>query len=234
MDHLPGRRLARSTRLTLSHVSQRVTDSMHCSWNTTKSYASSNARRCAFANLKSRSATAARINPRSVTPRYPLIRRGPTAATQVRFTGCLTLPPYPPSIMSIVAFEDSHCSLLAPITHARLACSIHCASYTLLDLLSQLGEPAHGMVRPHLQTIQKIDFPELQPMEEISAELASTTPRLLLNARIAPTRSNFASLQRLLQVAPTEQTTGDRLGPGACGCHPQPSVDLQPTFATRL
>jgi len=109
--------------------------------------------------------------------------------------------------MSIVAFEDSHCALLAPITHARIACSIHCASYTLLDLLSHLGEPTHGMVRPHLQTIQKIDFPELQPMEEISAELASTTPRLLLNARIAPTRSNFASLQRLLQLShpPTRQ-----------------------------
>lgn len=102
------------------------------------------------------------------------------------------------TLMSIVVFEDPQCELLQPITYARLACAIHCGSYRLVDLLVTLGLPMHGIVRPHLQAIQRIDFPELQPLENIAPQNPTTRPRLLLNARTAPTHSNLRAISALL------------------------------------
>lgn len=102
--------------------------------------------------------------------------------------------------MSIVVFEDPQCELLAPITHARLASTIHCGSYSLLELLSSLGTPMHGIVRPHLQAIQRIDFPQLAPLDSVEPHRSTQRPKLLLNARIAPSRSNLQSIQRILHA----------------------------------
>lgn len=107
--------------------------------------------------------------------------------------------------MSIVIVEDPVCHRLAPITHARLACTIQCASFRLLDLLEDLGQEAFGKVRPYLEAIQRVDYPNLLPLGSTSREDVERSPSLLLSARIAPTRANHASLERLIALAESEQ-----------------------------
>ena len=68
--------------------------------------------------------------------------------------------------MSIVVFEDPQCELLAPITVARLAAAMTCGSFRLIDLLEALGAEVYGISRPHLQTLQRIDFPSLRMLDE--------------------------------------------------------------------
>lgn len=103
--------------------------------------------------------------------------------------------------MSIVVIEDPHCDRLAPITYARLACTIQCASFRLLDLIRDLEGDRYGKVRSYLQSIQRVDFPDLRTMDQVPVDRGESSPNLMISARIAPTRSNYRSLQRLIALA---------------------------------
>ncbi len=95
--------------------------------------------------------------------------------------------------MNILVFEDSLVDNLYPVTTGRPAYAITCGSFRLLDWLVQLGKPLSGWVRPHLKTLQSLDFPELN--QELSTANRWT---LLVNARLVPSRANFLQLQKLL------------------------------------
>lgn len=103
--------------------------------------------------------------------------------------------------MCVIVIEDPSCEGLAPITYARAACTIQCASFRLLDLVRLLGEERYAKVRSYLQSIQRIDFPDLKTMDQLPLQDGDRTAKLLISARVAPTRSNFRSLQRLLAMA---------------------------------
>jgi len=104
--------------------------------------------------------------------------------------------------MSIVVFEDPQCELLAPITIARLAAAVTCGSFRLIDLLDALESEVFGISRPHLQSIQRIDFPSLRILDETSNDgKPERRARLLLNARIAPTKQNFDQIMFLKRLA---------------------------------
>ncbi len=102
--------------------------------------------------------------------------------------------------MTIVVFEDPQCELLAPITLARLTATITCGSYRLVDFLGLLSDDVFGISRPHLQAIQRIDFPVLKSLESEASGIAEDRNiALLLNARVAPTASNLATLETLIE-----------------------------------
>jgi len=104
--------------------------------------------------------------------------------------------------MSIVVFEDPQCELLAPITIARLAAAVTCGSFRLVDLLEPMGSEVYGISRPHLQTIQRIDFPTLRMLDDNSNDgKPERQIRLLLNARVAPTKQSFEQIQFLYRLA---------------------------------
>ncbi len=104
--------------------------------------------------------------------------------------------------MSIVVFEDPQCELLAPITVARLAAAMTCGSFRLIDLLEALGAEVYGISRPHLQTLQRIDFPSLRMLDEsIDEGRPERRVALLVNARVAPTKKNFEQIQSLHRLA---------------------------------
>ncbi len=95
--------------------------------------------------------------------------------------------------MNIVVFEDSGVDNLYPITTGRPAYAISCASYRLVDWLNELDGNLVGLVRPYLERIQLLDFPEFQ--RELDPTLKWT---MVVNARIAPTLSNMHRLRCLM------------------------------------
>src|SRR2546423_12503560 len=99
--------------------------------------------------------------------------------------------------MQIVVFEDEHVSRLHPVTVGRPAYAIGCGSFRLIDWLAQLsretGVVLRGVVRPHLEAIQQLDFPQLSPMASMTE-----TPALLVNARLVPSASNYRVLRQLI------------------------------------
>jgi glucose-1-phosphate thymidylyltransferase len=106
--------------------------------------------------------------------------------------------------MSIVVFEDPQCELLAPITLARLAATMTCGSFRLVDLLAPISNEIYGLSRPHLQTLQRIDYPLLRVPDELQSIGANQPERpvaLLLNARITPTKQAFHQIQSLFRMA---------------------------------
>src|SRR5690242_14680268 len=100
--------------------------------------------------------------------------------------------------MQIVVFEDEHVWRLHPITIGRAAYSIGCGSFRLVDWLRRLsrevGAALHGVVRPHLGQIQKLDFPELSPQP-----LENHGPMLVVNARLVPSVAVYRVLERLIK-----------------------------------
>jgi UDP-N-acetylglucosamine diphosphorylase / glucose-1-phosphate thymidylyltransferase / UDP-N-acetylgalactosamine diphosphorylase / glucosamine-1-phosphate N-acetyltransferase / galactosamine-1-phosphate N-acetyltransferase len=105
--------------------------------------------------------------------------------------------------MSILLFEDSQCERLAPITLARLAATMTCGSFRLVDLVEPICESIYCVARPHLQTLQRIDFPSLQLLDGSTAydQSATRSLKLLLNSRIIPSKSHFLEIQRLYRQA---------------------------------
>ena len=99
--------------------------------------------------------------------------------------------------MPIVVFEDLQCESLAPITLARLAASITCGSFRLCDLVGPVCDDVFGISRPYLQTLQRIDFPSLRLLDEIPTGVPrpERSVKLLLNARVAPTKNHFQQIQ---------------------------------------
>ncbi len=96
--------------------------------------------------------------------------------------------------MQIVCFEDELTAQLAPITTGRPAYAIHCASFSLLDWLQRLKSPVSAYVRPHLTTIQELDY-QLTPISDPLAR----GPLLLVNARLVPSQSNASVLSQLMK-----------------------------------
>lgn len=95
--------------------------------------------------------------------------------------------------MNIVVFEDAGVENLFPITTGRPAYAISCASLRLVDWLIEFEGNLVGLVRPYLERIQLLDFPEFN--QELDPKLKWT---IVVNARIAPTVSNMRRLQRLM------------------------------------
>ena len=109
--------------------------------------------------------------------------------------------------MDIVVFEDQYVSRLHPITVGRPAYAISCGSFRLVDWLWQLQRPMRAVTRPHLKAIERLDFPQFQ-----SEGAAAASSTLLVNARLAPSRSTFRVLGGLLRDArPAAVWNGEQL-----------------------
>jgi glucose-1-phosphate thymidylyltransferase len=96
--------------------------------------------------------------------------------------------------MQIIVFEDEFVGRLHPITIARPAYAITCATYRLLDWLPRLGDTIRAVTRLHLREIQRIDYPQLSSDSD-----GTTTPTLLVNARVAPSVTTFETLRRIVK-----------------------------------
>jgi len=94
----------------------------------------------------------------------------------------------------LVCFEDQAVNRLAPITTARPAYAISCASFRLIDWLRQLDLPLYGICRPHLQAIQQLDFGLNQTLPAPASEGLC----LLVNARLVPVPQLLSTLKNLL------------------------------------
>ena len=95
--------------------------------------------------------------------------------------------------MQIICFEDDRVEQLRPITQARPAYAITCASFRLLDWVRRIPGKSVGCVRSYLQVIQKLDY-------ELDADIGAIDDSdgvLLVNARLVPTVGLEASLKRL-------------------------------------
>ena len=91
--------------------------------------------------------------------------------------------------MNILVVEDSLVGRLAPASTARPAWAITCGSYRLIDWLSRIEGTLATHVRPFLTEIVAADFPAI--VSEVDRNVETT---LIVNARLAPTFTNFAKL----------------------------------------
>ncbi len=107
--------------------------------------------------------------------------------------------------MNIVVFEDAGVEKLFPITTGRPAYAISCASYRLVDWLNLFDGNLTGVVRPYLESIQLLDFPELESKPDAGLQWT-----LVVNARMAPTASNYARLQKLMSGASLKEPSIDK------------------------
>ena len=96
--------------------------------------------------------------------------------------------------MNVIVFEDARVSNLYPITIGRTTYAVTCGGYRLVDWLRKLELPLRGIVRPHLQEIQRVDFEDLDGGKHDPQQ-----PTLFVNARIVPSRSTFRELGRLIK-----------------------------------
>jgi UDP-N-acetylglucosamine diphosphorylase / glucose-1-phosphate thymidylyltransferase / UDP-N-acetylgalactosamine diphosphorylase / glucosamine-1-phosphate N-acetyltransferase / galactosamine-1-phosphate N-acetyltransferase len=114
--------------------------------------------------------------------------------------------------MSVVVFEDAICDLLAPVTTGRLAATITCGSYRLIDYIADFNQPTYGLSREYLEPIQATDCPSLLVLNELELSTTGNTPvKLLLNARVAASESNRQTILRMLQdESPHPQIVRDR------------------------
>ena len=96
--------------------------------------------------------------------------------------------------MNLVLWEDEKVNQLFPITTGRLAYAISCASYRLIDWIRQLNVPIYADARPHLRTIQELDFQDVAEVPTSSAQ-----PTLIVNARTVPCKTSFETLQSIIK-----------------------------------
>src|SRR6185369_11263086 len=114
--------------------------------------------------------------------------------------------------MQVILFEDEFVPRLYPITVGRPAYNVSCASYRLVDWATELAAESsatlRGVVRPHLATLQQVDFPQFS-----SPSAANGLPALLINARLVPSVANFESLRELVAAGrPGIISSGSALG----------------------
>jgi UDP-N-acetylglucosamine diphosphorylase/glucosamine-1-phosphate N-acetyltransferase len=99
--------------------------------------------------------------------------------------------------MQIVVFEDESINRLYPITVGRPAYAMTCGSYRLIDWLALLSAEhqatLRGIVRPHLATIQQVDYPQFTAVPS-----SGETTTLLVNARLVPSLETFETLRQLV------------------------------------
>ncbi len=102
--------------------------------------------------------------------------------------------------MQLLVFEDEHVSRLFPITIGRPAYAISCASYRLIDWISQLarelGAKAYGVVRPHLAEHQRLDYPQID-----GPACSQADGTLLVSARLVPSAQAADELRQLARRA---------------------------------
>ena len=95
--------------------------------------------------------------------------------------------------MQVICFEDDRVDRLRPITQARPAYAITCASFRLLDWLRRIPGDLTASIRPYLEVIQKLDY-ELDPWDGLSDDPDGV---LLVNARVTPAVALESSLKSL-------------------------------------
>ena len=98
--------------------------------------------------------------------------------------------------MNIAIFEDSAVEKLAPITTSKPAYAISCGGFRLIDLahlLTHINDAnIVSWVRPHLQALVQRDF-------DFASDLNPSDPKtLFINARLAPTVTNYQTLKLLI------------------------------------
>ncbi len=94
--------------------------------------------------------------------------------------------------MQIICFEDDRVDQLRPITQARPAYAIACASLRLIDCLRRLSGSVTGSVRSYLETIQQLDYGIAAP-----TTVQDSGGILLVNARLVPLVRLEGVLQQL-------------------------------------
>lgn len=99
-------------------------------------------------------------------------------------------------IMQLVVFEDDAVADLSPVITARPAYAITCASYRLIDWLGTLNQPLAGLVRPHLRTLQTLDF----GVQTATEAMLHAPPLLAINARVVPSRSVVDVLRKMIEA----------------------------------
>jgi len=104
-----------------------------------------------------------------------------------------------PSDVTIVCFEDAGVPRLAPVITARPAYAISCASFRLIDWLYKLDCKILADCRPHLRTLQKLDF-GIDPISEhpLTNGLAKKSI-LAVNARLVPSPSLYRRLSEMVR-----------------------------------
>src|SRR5688500_484347 len=99
--------------------------------------------------------------------------------------------------MQIIVFEDELVARLYPVAIGKPVYAVGCGSFRLvdwlLDLAAQTKSHLRGVVRPHLATIQHVDFPQLASIAA-NGEL----PALLVNARMVPSVAAAKSLAQMI------------------------------------
>ncbi len=140
------------------------------------------------------------------------------------------------SDIDIVVFEDDLVARLQPISLARPSYAITCGAARLMDWLPLLSPSVRGLVRPHLEQIQEVDYPQLMPAE--SAALAAPDS-LIVNSRLVPSRGMFEKLRALVREprAVTVRHQGHLAAawlPAAAGIDPLRSRDELTAFEASL
>ena len=95
--------------------------------------------------------------------------------------------------MHIIVFEDAAIAQLEPITLGRAGYSLQCGSFCLADWLARQNCGVTGSIRTFLKSWQAAEYPRL------SSPAPSSVWRMLINSRIVPCRTAFATLDRLLR-----------------------------------
>lgn len=119
--------------------------------------------------------------------------------------------------MQLLVFEDDKVADLAPISTARPAYAITCASYRLIDWLRSIGQPIVGAVRPHLRPLQSLDF----DVADATEWNPGNDSLLVVNARVVPSPSVAAVLRNLTASS----------APGAIRCNGQLAAAYLPRLA---
>ncbi|MCP4463878.1 MAG: glucose-1-phosphate thymidylyltransferase [Planctomycetaceae bacterium] len=97
--------------------------------------------------------------------------------------------------MNILIVEDPTVALLSPVTTGRAMPLVTCAGWRLYELAKEISPKITFLVRDYLAPTVAADFPD------VSVNQWDDGTYLLLNARLAPTASNLATLQSWLRDA---------------------------------
>ena len=96
--------------------------------------------------------------------------------------------------MNVLIFEDPTVNQLMPVTTGRPAYAISCAGNRLIDWLERLELPITSVIRPHLRTLQLLDYPNFEQKLDHNQEWT-----LAVNARVVPGVEQFKVLQCLIK-----------------------------------
>lgn len=121
-----------------------------------------------------------------------------------------------PTRVNIVLFEDDATAGLNPIALGRPAFELSCGGYRLIDLAARFGCPLRAEVRPHLRPLLAAAAPSM--LEPPPPE----SPRVFLNARLAPIAASFERLRPWIEAA--RPFVALHNGEPIAGCLPRPGT----------